>query len=130
MENKKINLDELIDSLLSIKNDHPDLLDEMLRDEGYNPEELEKKGISKIKILLFKEQVKLKKQQHESLYSKAITLFESAKVDTKEMIMSLLMERAPRLQFRNLEKLDENDLRQILNESDILDLMNKIENEK
>lgn len=130
MENKKINIDELIDSLFSLKNDCPELLDEMLLDEGYNPLQIEKEGIAKIKGLLFREQVRLKKQRHEGLYSKAINVFESARADTKEMILSLLMERAPKLQFRNLEKLDEEDLRQILNESDILDLMDKIEKEQ
>lgn len=130
MENKKINVDELIDSLFSMKNDCPDLLDEMLLDEGYDPIQLEKEGVSKIKGLLFREHVKLNKLRHESLYSKAINIFESAKADTKDMILSLLMERAPKLQFRNLEKLEEEDLRQILNESDILDLMDKIEKEE
>ena len=70
MENKKINVDELIDSLFSMKNDCPDLLDEMLLDEGYDPIQLEKEGVSKIKGLLFREHVKLNKLRHESLYSK------------------------------------------------------------
>lgn len=127
MENKKINVDGLIDSLLNITDKHSELLDDLLRDEGYNPEKLEYNGIAKIKGLLFRAQVAHKKQQQENLYAKALAIFESAKADTKELILSLLKERAPKLQFRNLEKLEENDLKQILNESDILDLMEQID---
>lgn len=127
MENKKINVDGLIDSLLNITNEHPELLDDLLKDEGYNPEKLELNGLAKIKSLLFRAQVAQKKQQQENLYAKALAIFETAKADTKELILSLLKERAPKLQFRNLEKLEENDLKQILNESDILDLMEQID---
>lgn len=127
MENKKINVDGLIDSLFNITNEHPKLLDDLLRDEGYNPEKLELNGFSKIKSLLFRAQVAQKKLQQENLYAKAVAIFETSKADTKELILSLLRERAPKLQFRNLENLDENDLKQILNESDILDLMEQID---
>jgi hypothetical protein len=41
--------------------------------------------------------------------------------------LSLLRQRAPQLQFNRLEKMDEGDLKEILDESDLLDLMNKIE---
>lgn len=127
MENKKINVDRLIDSLLSITKEHPELLDDMLHEEGYNPEVLEQRGVLKVKSLLFREQVSKKKKQQDNLYAKALAMFETAKADTKEVILSLLRERAPKLQFRNLEKLEEADLRQILNESDILDLMEQID---
>lgn len=127
MENKKINVDGLIDSLLNITNEHPELLDDLLLEEGYDPEKLEHNGFSKIKGLLFRAQVAQKKEQQENLYAKALTIFETAKADTKELILSLLKERAPKLQFRNLEKLEESDLKQILNESDILDLMEQID---
>ena len=78
-------------------------------------------------LLLFKQKVALKKAQQESLYAKAMTIFETAHAATKDMILSLLRERAPQLQFNNLEKMEEADLRDILNESDLLDLMDRIE---
>lgn len=127
MENKKINVDELIDSFFNITIEHPELLDDLLREEGYDPGKLEQNGFSKIKSIMFHAKVAQKKLQQENLYAKALTMFETAKTDTKELILSLLRERAPRLQFRNLETLEEADLKQILNESDMLDLMEQID---
>lgn len=127
MENKKINVEVLIDSLLNITKDHPELLDDLLREEGYDPQELEKKGILKVKSFLFKAQVSQKKVEQTNLYAKALAIFETTHANTKEIILALLRERSPSLQFRNLEKLEEDDLKQILNESDILDLMDKID---
>jgi hypothetical protein len=127
MKNIKVNIDQLNDDLFMMMNSHPDLLDEFLKDEGYNPSEVEKRGVAKIKALMFKQKVALKKAQQESLYTKAISVFVSARADTKEVILQLLHQRAPKLQFNHLERMDENDLREILNETDLLDLMNKIE---
>lgn len=127
MKNTKVNVDKLNDELFVAMHDNPELLDEFLREDGYDPGEIEKRGIAKVKALLFKQKVALKKAQQGSLYAKAVAAFESAEANTKEAILQLLRQRSPRLQFNNLEKMDENDLREILNESDLLDLMEKIE---
>ncbi|SDF43632.1 hypothetical protein SAMN05216464_11810 [Mucilaginibacter pineti] len=127
MKNTKIDIDKLNRELFLITHREPELLDEMLRNSGFDPEKLEKNGVAKIKALLFKQKVALNKQTQESLYTIALTIFESAKESTKEGILNLLRLRAPQLQFNNLEKMDEQDLKEILDESDLLDLMNKIE---
>lgn len=128
MENIKVDIDKLNRELFLMTHDQPELLDEFLREDGYDLAQLEKTGIAKIKALIFKNKLALKKNQQENLYAKAVAIFESAKESTKEGILNLLRQRAPRLQFNNLEKMDENDLKDILNESDLLDIMNKIEN--
>lgn len=127
MKNIKINIDKLNDDLFMMIHDQPALVDDFLREEGFDPSQLEKSGISKIKALLFKQKVALNKQYQERLYEKAMALFVSAQASTKEAVLLLLKERSPRLQYNNLEKMDQNDLRQILDESDLLDLMTKIE---
>jgi len=127
MKNTKIDIDKLNRELFLMTHSQPELLDEMLRDSGFDPEKLEKNGVAKIKALLFKQKVAFNKQVQESLYEKALAMFESAKESTKEGILSLLRQRAPQLQFNNLEKMDEHDLKEILDESDLLDLINKIE---
>lgn len=127
MKSTKIDIDKLNRELFLMTHRQPELLDEMLRDSGYEPESLEKSGIAKVKTLLFKQKVALKKQAQESLYAKALAIFESAKESTKEGILNLLRQRAPQLQFNNLEKMEVQDLKEILDESDLLDLMNKIE---
>lgn len=127
MKKTKVNIDKLNREVYLMTQNQPELLDEILEDSGFNPAQLEKNGISKVKALLFKTQVLLKKQQQKSIYSKAIEIFESARENTKDSILALLRQSAPQLQFNNLEKMDEQDLKEILNESDLLDLMNKIE---
>ncbi|WP_184546120.1 hypothetical protein [Mucilaginibacter sp. FT3.2] len=127
MKNTKIDIDRLNREAFLMTQGQPELLDEMLRDSGFDPIKLEENGIGKVKALLFKQRVALNKQTQESLYVKAIALFESAKESTKEGILDLLRQRAPQLQFNNLEKMDEQDLKEILDESDLLDLMDKIE---
>lgn len=127
MKNTKVDIDKLNREAFLMTQGQPELLDEMLRDSGFDPEKLEANGIAKVKALLFKQRVALNKQVQESLYAKALALFESAKESTKEGILNLLRQRAPQLQFNNLEKMDEQDLKEILDESDLLDLMDKIE---
>ena len=130
MKNIKVNIDKLNDDLFMMIHSQPELVDDFLREEGYDPTILEKSGISKIKALLFKQKVALNKQLQESLYEKAISLFVSAQASTKEAVLLLLKQRSPRLQYNNLENMDQNDLRQILDESDLLDLMAKIEKQE
>ncbi len=127
MKDIKVDVDRLNREIFLMTRAQPGLLDEYLREDGFDPDQLEKNGIAKVKALLFKQKVALKKSQQESLYAKAMAVFETAQTATKDMILSLLRERAPQLQFNNLEKMEEADLREILNESDLLDLMNKIE---
>lgn len=127
MKNIKVNIDKLNDDLFMMIHDQPELVDDYLREDGYDPAAIEKSGINKVKSLLFKHKVALNKQHQESLYEKAMSLFVSAQASTKEAVLLLLKQRSPRLQYNNLEKMDQNDLRQILDESDLLDLMAKIE---
>ncbi len=130
MKNTKVDIDKLNREIFLTTRGQPELLDEFLKDAGYEPSMLEKTGVSKVKALLFKTRVALNKQKQENLYFKALAVFESAKEDTKEAILNLLRQRAPKLQFNNLEKMDESDLKEILDESDLLDLMTKIENDE
>lgn len=129
MKNTKVDIDKLNREIFLMTHGQPELLDEFLRDDGYDPLQLEKDGIAKVKALIFKNKLALKKSQQESLYSRALAVFESAKESTKESILDLLRQRSPQLQFNHLEKMDEKDLKDILDESDLLDLMNKIEKE-
>jgi hypothetical protein len=127
MKSTKVDIDKLNRDIFSMTHGDPILLDEYLKDAGYDPSILEKNGIDKVKALLFKNKVALSKQLQENLYARAIAVFESAKENTKDAILNLLRQRAPQLQFNNLEKMDQEDLKEILNESDLLDLMNIIE---
>lgn len=127
MASKKIDIDKIIESYLQLGSQDPAILDDMLREHGYKPEELEKRGTQFIRNFFFQHEVELKKEQMKSMYDRAASLVQNATATTKEAIFQLLRQKSPNLQFRNLETLDEENLRQILNETEILELIDKLE---
>lgn len=130
MKNIKVNVDKLNRDIYLLTVEEPEILNELLKDEGYDPAQLEKNGITAVKKMLFQQTVVLKKDQNSNLYAKALSLFEGTKEATREAILGLLIQRSPQLQFNNLDKMDEQDLKDILNETELLDLMDKIEKEE
>lgn len=127
MPGKKIDIDKLIDSYMELGSDNPDILNDMLKEQGYDPSALEKRGIQKVRKLIFMQQVAFKKNNLINLYNRAIEMVNAASSDTREVILSALKRKTPSLQFRNLEKLDEENLRQILTETEVLELIDKLE---
>lgn len=130
MTAKKINIDNLIDSYIEISSFDALELNEVLKELGYDPQRIENKGVQKIKQLLFQYQVATKKKIYQNLYAKAVSMVQIATAESKEVIFILLKKKSPSLQFRNLEKLDEENLRQILNETEILDMIDKLEKDE
>lgn len=128
MPSKKINIDRLIDSYLDAASANPSSLDDMLKEHGYDPQKVEKRGLNNIKKLMFQQTVAINKDKLLELYSKALLMVQGATADTKQAIFSLLKQKSPSFQFRNLENLDEENLRQILTETEILDFIEKLEN--
>ena len=127
MPEKKIDIDKLIDSYMELGSANPDILNDMLKEHGYDPSALEQRGIQKVRKLIFIQQVAFKKANLINLYNRAIEMVNAASSDTKEVILSVLKRKTPSLQFRNLEKLDEENLRQILTETEVLELIEKLE---
>ena len=127
MADKSINIDNLVDSYLELAATNPDILDDMLTAEGYNADAVQTRALQKIRHLFFREQVSIKKASLSNLYNKAISMMQQATETSKESIFNLLKLKAPSFQFRNLEKLDEENLRQILDETEILDLIYTLE---
>lgn len=124
---KKINLDKLIDSYLEISSSSPLDLDEALKEYGYDPKEFEDRNLKKIKQLLYQNQVASKKEKALDFYSKAVNMVKTAALESKQAIFLVLQKKSPSFQFRSLEKLDEENLRQILNETEILEMIEKLE---
>lgn len=129
MSKKRIDIERLADTFWELSKD-PELREDMLKSEGYDPAKLEKAGINKIKKLLFQQEVALKKARTANLYAIALEKLQAAASDTKENLLILLRHRAPSLQFKNFENLDEEMIRQVLDETELLDIMNQIENGK
>jgi len=127
MPEKKVDIDKLIDSYSELASSNPDILNDMLKEQGYDPSILEKRGIQKVRKLIFIQQVAFKKANLIHLFNRAIEMVNAASSDTREAILGILKRKSPSLQFRNLEKLDEENLRQILTETEVLELIEKIE---
>jgi hypothetical protein len=127
MATKKINIEKLIDSTAEFASSNPEILDDMLIEYGYDPKQLAQKGESLFKKLLFQNAVEIKRNKLSSLYLKALQLVQHATVDTKATIFNLLQQKAPSFQFNKLDKLDIENLKQILNETELLDLIDKLE---
>jgi hypothetical protein len=127
MAAKKINIDKLIDSCFEISTSDQQSLDEMLKEHGHDPKKIETDGVQKIKQLLFKQMVQTKKSAMENLVAKAISMIQQAQHHSKDAVFALLRQKSPSLQFRNLEKLDDENLRQILTDTEILELIEKME---
>lgn len=127
MSVKKINIDKLIDSYFEISSSSSLDLDEALKEYGYDPQELENRNLKKIKQLLYQNQVASKKEKVFEFYSKAVNMVKTAALESKQAIFLVLQKKSPSFQFRSLEKLDEENLRQILNETEILEMIEKLE---
>jgi len=129
MDEKRVDISRLIDSYLELADKDRQILDDMLREEGKDPEKVAKRGLDKVRQLFFKAEVANKKAAISSLYQRAINLVQTGTVQTKEIILAALRAKSPGLQFRSLEKLDEEHLREILTDTEILDLMDQLDKE-
>ncbi|MBV7529275.1 hypothetical protein [Chitinophaga sp. sic0106] len=132
MESKKLNIDRLIDIQMEMACENQQRLDEMLRCEGFDPEKIGKEGLSFIKSQMFKVVVAKNKINNSGLYEKAVKMLREiavSTVQTKEAILLQLQAKSPRLQFNKLENLTVENLQEILNDTEVLDLMSQLENE-
>jgi Mg/Co/Ni transporter MgtE len=127
MAEKKINVDKLLESWFQISTIDDASLDEALIEHGYNPKVLETKGVQKIRQLLFKQTVTSKKLAVTNYYQRALALIQETKQQSRDSIFKLLQQKSPALQFRSLEKLDDESLQQILSDAEVLELIEKLE---
>lgn len=128
MADTKINIDKLIESWFEINSKDEFNLDESLKDRGYDPKKIETEGVQKIRKMIFEQTVANKKAKAIELYKKAVALIQSTPQLSREAIFSLLKQKSPSLQFRSLENLDDENLQEILNDTEVLELIEKLEN--
>jgi hypothetical protein len=121
----KINTDELFEAYRELYSNDPAMLDLLLHEEGIDPSKIEE-GVNAIKQTLFKQQVALKREKRVRLYENALGLIKANIERSREVILELLEAKNTSYAFRSLEKLETSDLEEILNESEILELMEQI----
>lgn len=127
MADKKINIDKLLESWYQINTSDDAKLDDSLRERGYDPKKIETAGVQKIRQVIFKQTVAAKKTKTAELYKKALTLIQTTTQRSKEAIFQILQQKSPSLQFRSLENLDNESLQEILNDTEVLELIEKLE---
>ena len=86
------------------------------------------KFVKRLKIKIKAESNRLKNQELlELALLKLKEIIDSRLGSTKEKLEVLISKKYPQFQFRNLEKLDDDDIREALNEIDIIDFIEQID---
>lgn len=104
-----------------------------LADEGYDLEEGELKRRRITKKIKFQLKAIHNKQKDESLIEKAYEKLQAFIANNRELagneLKTFLQKAAPAYQFRNLEKLDDNGIRELLTEVDLVKLIEELDKE-
>lgn len=101
-------------------------------DLGVLKEEYLDKKLKMIKRLKLKSKAQLNKAKNENLLDIALqkvqSIIDSANESVKEELEKLILTRSPQFQFRNIEKLEEEDLKELLSDLGIIDIIEYLEN--
>lgn len=129
MKTNEIKIDEFVNLSIEAFESDNDLIFEYLNisESDYLNERL--KNIKKMK---FKYKALYNKQKNEILLKRAIERAQeiicSSNINLKEELASLIHSRSPQFQFRNLEKLDNNDLAELLSDLDVIEIIEELDN--
>ena len=103
-----------------------------LKEEGFDIDAARQRRKKEIKSFQFKLTAVQNKKRHELLIKKAHKKLHSfitkSKALAKEELTNLLHEKAPAYQFRNLDSLNEDGIRELLNEVDLIKLIEELDN--
>ena len=104
---------------------------DFLTEEGIDVGKYVAEGVKSIRKAEFLKKAQTNKEKDESLMEKALLLLKQ-KIDenlTKsgEVLIGLLRQNAPNVQFRSLDKLDDAEIREILTNVDLAKLMEELE---
>jgi len=107
---------------------------EYLKEHGIDPEELIKKGMIEIRKHLFLAEAKKKKEKDVHLLKRVLEKIQEVKADYNSekglKLREILKKSAPSFQFRNLEKMDDDSIREILQEVNMLNLLEELDKEE
>ena len=104
---------------------------DFLKKEGVDVNKYVTSGIKEIRKSAFLRKAQANKERDESLMEKALVLLKQ-KIEenlslTGDMLVGLLRQKAPNVQFRSLDKLDDEEIREILSNVDLAKLMEELE---
>jgi hypothetical protein len=100
-------------------------------DLGVSKDEYLDSKLKMIKRLKLKSKAQLNKAKNDNLLEIALQkvqkIIESANETVKEEIEKLIQTRSPQFQFRNIEKLEEEDLKELLSDLGVIDIIEDLE---
>lgn len=104
---------------------------DFLKKEGIDVNKYVASGIKEIRKSAFLRKAHANKERDENLMEKALVLLKQ-KIEenislTGDMLIGLLRQKAPNVQFRSLDKLDDEEIREILANVDLAKLMEELE---
>lgn len=98
---------------------------------GFSKKDYLNEKLKMVKRLKLKSMAQLNKAKNESTLEKALQKIKQIidlKNDTiKQTLENLILTRSPQFQFRNIEKLDESDLRELLSDLNLIDIIEELE---
>jgi len=100
-------------------------------DLGVSKDEYLDNKLKMIKRLKLKSKAQLNRAKNENLLvialQKVQSILDSANESVKEELEKLILTRSPQFQFRNIEKLEEEDLKDLLSDLGIIDIIEDLE---
>ena len=100
---------------------------EYLQEHDINVKQYIDKGVKEIRRKAFLKKASQELEKQQLLLAKAIQKIKSAVPQTIEHIENAIRQKNPAYQFRNLKDLDENQLRDILIDSEIIEYIEELE---
>jgi hypothetical protein len=133
-KNKNVNLLEYFDDItLSMISSDADEAKAFLQECGLNSDEEIQYGIKQVQKLQFLAKAQLNMKKDSELLEKAFNVLKiSIQENTQKaghVLMDLLTSKRASLQYRNLEKWTDTEIRDVLNDIDLIDLLEKLEKE-
>ena len=139
MNDKKKSKTELLRLIDTVGDDlllNADGAETYLKDSGYDIEDLQREGVNFINTLKGKSRLELAKKKRSELVEKIKKYWNKIEPEflnkTREDLIKILISSKGeqlRFQFRNLEKLSDDDLLEMSKEEQLLEYIEKIQNE-
>ena len=100
-------------------------------DLGVSKEDYLNNKLKMIKRLKLKSQSQLNKAKNDNMLEKALQkikdVIDSNNETIKQSLEGLILARSPQFQFRNIEKLEESDLRELFSDLNVIDIIENLE---
>lgn len=104
---------------------------DFLMEQGIDVGKYVQRGVKSIRKAQFLKTAQANKHKDESLMEKALVLLrqkiEENLSKSSDVLIGLLKQNAPNVQFRSLDKLDDDEIREILSDVDLAKLMEELE---